>query len=254
MTKIKKHPRRLRSRHRAAKTNHKVRALLAVLKKRWEVLRPVERMKRLEHLVALGCSRRGLAHELRISPTNVRFYLGLKGVSAQQLSEVARGVSVKKTLQDAEIARVAANRKQQILVERETSLVSTQLAKEIADFCMTTFQFGNSTYQLSAGHFEKLFYAGMLDEEIRRRLAFSVYLPSPASPGTAFWITAQRCRPNPSDYAFWFAYVLDWLAFSVISAAPEALIRDAAIKKTERLLQAASLDLALSHVRQRVSS
>jgi hypothetical protein len=55
--------------------------------------------------------------------------------------------------------------------------------------------------------------------------------PSSASVRLKFDAISQARRPDPEKFEFWFGWLTEWLALTLLSAAPDALICDAALRK-----------------------
>jgi hypothetical protein len=82
----------------------------------------VTRGEQLRELIALGCSGRGLADDLCVSPTNIRFHLDLAEITPTEKQALKAGGSAKQafeTLQrrreaEAEWTEFAASKRPQL--------------------------------------------------------------------------------------------------------------------------------------------
>jgi hypothetical protein len=133
-TKIRKRSRS--TQHARLARNDAVRKKLSTLIGAWDVVDPVTRGERLKELIGLGCSRRGLAGEIGVSATSIRFHLDLTNLSPSQTEVVKNGGSAKDAFIAIQEQRAESARFERMRQERETAVVSDQLANDIARFCL----------------------------------------------------------------------------------------------------------------------
>jgi predicted transcriptional regulator len=219
-----------------------VREKILSLYRRWDLLDPITRGKRLRELTKQGCSRRGLAEELGISATSVRFHLDLTVLNPTEQEAVKGGASAKQAFVVLQKRREMQARIDRICQEQATSAISDQLAKDIALFlAKERIWRGDEDFKPKAvtigEDYVERFFAEL-------RWAFEVRFIGPAAiPRLTprhkdFTVICQATCPDQKEYEFWFAWLADWLALSLLIAAPEVHIRDAALKKAPALLTA----------------
>ena len=122
--------------------------------------------------------------------------------------------------------------------EQATSAISVQLAKDIASFCAQEHPWGpradEQVIAVTQGHIEQLFVE--LNGAIELRLHGYLPMPKPAPERMDFNAICLAVRSDQKDYDFWFPWLVEWLAPAILAFAPEAPIRDAALKKAPTLL------------------
>jgi hypothetical protein len=219
-----------------------VREKISSLYRKWDLLDPITRGERLLELTQLGCSRRGLAEELSVSATNIRFHLDLTALNPSNQEAVKAGSSAKEAINQLQKQREIQARIDRIRQEQATSGISDQLAKDIALFlAKERIWRGDEDFKPKAvtigEDYVERFFAEL-------RWAFEVRFIGPAAiPRLTprhkdFTVICQATCPDQKEYEFWFAWLADWLALSLLIAAPEVHIRDAALKKAPALLTA----------------
>lgn len=234
-TKTKSKKTRL-AQHRRSKTRPEVRFLVMALRRQWSSMDAADRADRVRELIDRGCTRRGLAEELKISPTNVRFYYSLSSASRLQKHSLKNGASAKKLFDDARRLANEKLRLAQMQKEREDASMSDALASDIASFCLTPWEFEGRPTLLSGGQIEQFFH------ELTYRIDLRVdggTVPEPASPHASFRDVIKSCCPNQRAYDFWMPWLMDWLMETLLRYAPSPVIRDAALKKATSVLQQA---------------
>ena len=83
------------TKHGRIKRSGSVKPKISQLRWQWDVLDAATRGERLRELIELGCTRAGLAQDLDVSATNVRFHLDLAEINPVQKQAVKEGASAK---------------------------------------------------------------------------------------------------------------------------------------------------------------
>lgn len=111
--------------------NAETQRLVQELRNQWDTLSSPEKGNRLTALVKLGCSDRGLADELELSPTTVRRQREISNLPKVHRDAIEEGKSAKGILerQKAEIRRKQAQ--QRVAEDRTSGVHSDRLATEI---------------------------------------------------------------------------------------------------------------------------
>jgi hypothetical protein len=213
---------------------------ISSLRHAWDVLDPVTRGERLEELTMLGCTRRGLADDLAVSPTNIRFHLELTELNPSEQEAVKAGASAKHAFVALQKRRDAQARIDRIRQEQATSAVSDQLAKDIVVFLTTEHiwsgdEDGKPKKVVIGDDYVERFFA-----EVRWIFEVRVMVPPPIDPPILkrkdFKAICKAVRPEQKRYEFWLAWLADWLVLVLLTVAPEIPIREAALKKTPAFL------------------
>jgi hypothetical protein len=74
--------------HFRAKLNPEVKVLIGMLRNGRATLGPVELGQRIKNLISFGCSRRGLAEDIGVSPTSIRRYIEISGLPEKELKAI----------------------------------------------------------------------------------------------------------------------------------------------------------------------
>jgi hypothetical protein len=210
------------------------------LRNGWDVLDAVTRGEQLRELIALGCTRRGLADDLCVSPTNIRFHLDLAEITPTEKQALKAGGFAKQAFEMLQRRRAAEARMDRIRREQATAAVSDQLAQDIVAFCNTRHVWKQDLDQLN----KRIVFGDDLTERffvelngnIEMRLRGLLPKPRPTPLNMKFWAVCQTLEPDQRHYDFWLSWMVEWLAQAILAAAPEASIRDAALKKAASLL------------------
>jgi hypothetical protein len=125
-TKIRKRSRS--TQHARLVRNDAVRKNLSTLIRAWDIVDAATRGERLRELISLGCSRRGLATDIGVSATSIRFHLDLTELSPAQTELVRNGGSARDAFIAIQEQRAKSARIERIRQGRETAVVSDQLA------------------------------------------------------------------------------------------------------------------------------
>jgi hypothetical protein len=228
------------TRHARIKRNSSVKRRISELRSDWDALDPITRGERLRKLIALGCSGRGLAEELRVSPTNIRFHLDLAEITPTEKLAVKAGASAKQAFETLQQRREVEARLERVRLEQETSAVSNQLAKDIVAFCQTRHIWkqdpDDPVKKIVFGEDLTEQFFAELNGNIEMRVRGLLPKPHPAALQTEFCAICHALQPDQRHYDFWLSWLVDWLAVAVMAGAPEAPIRDAALKKAASLL------------------
>jgi hypothetical protein len=224
------------TRHARFKRNDAVRRKISTLIRVWDIADAATRGERLKELITLGCSRRGLAEDIGVSATSIRFHLDLTELSLAEAEAVRNGGSAKKAFLSVQNQRAESARIERMRQERETAAVSDQLANDIAGFCLRPHQWraDEKPVLICEGDIEMLFReVGSCVGMYRRDRLLT---PPAASTRLTFEAVSQARRPDPKQFDFWFGWLAEWLALTLLSAAPDAPILDAALRKAPLIL------------------
>jgi hypothetical protein len=228
------------TKHARMKRSLSVREKILSLHRKWDLLDPITRGERLRELTKQGCSRRGLAEELGISATSVRFHLDLTVLNPTEQEAVKGGASAKQAFVVLQKRREMQARIDRIRQEQATSAVSDQLAKDIVVFLTTEHiwsgdEDGKPKKVVIGDDYVERFFA-----EVRWIFEVRVMVPPPIDPPILkrkdFKAICKAVRPEQKRYEFWLAWLADWLVLVLLTVAPEIPIREAALKKTPAFL------------------
>jgi hypothetical protein len=233
-TKIRKRSRS--TKHARLRRNDAVLRKISTLIRAWDVVDPATRAERLKELIGLGCSRRGLAADIGVSATSIRFHLDLTNLSPAQTELVRNGGSAKEAFLAVQDQRAACARIERMRQERKTAVVSDQLANDIARFCLGPHMWRPTEEPVGICETDIEMFWLDLSGWMRMYRHDQPLTPSPASVRLKFDAISQACRPKPEKFEFWFGWLTEWLALTLLSAAPDALIREAALRKAPGIL------------------
>src|SRR5216683_3024225 len=224
------------TRHARLRRNNAVRQKISGLIRVWDVVDAATRGEHLKELISLGCSRRGLAVDLGVSATSVRFHLDLTELNPAETELVRNGGSAKEAFLSVQEQRAGCARLERMRQERETAAVSDQLARDMALFCLRphVWQSDEEPALVCEADVEMLF----LEMAVCIRVSSHdrPLTPPVASTRLTFEAISQARRPDPKQFDFWFGWLAEWLALTLLSAAPDAPIRDAALRKAPSIL------------------
>jgi hypothetical protein len=207
----------------------------------WDDLDPITRAERLLELTKLGCSVRGLANDLAVSPTNLRFHLELNELKPSEKAVVKAGASPKHALLALQQRLETQARIERIRQERATGAASNRLAGNIALFLTKerswTQPDGKAhTFTILESDIERFF------DDLRLAFDLRVYLSPPIAPtilkGKDFWTTYTALRPDQKHFEVWMAWLVEWLVRVLLSVEPEVSVRESASKKAPALVAA----------------
>jgi hypothetical protein len=230
------------TKHARMKQSASTRKKIVSLYREWDALDPIARGERLRELTQLGCSRRGLAEEVGVSATSVRFHLDLTVLNPSEQEAVKGGASAKHAFSVLQKRRGMQARIDRVRQEQATSAISDQLAKDIALFLAKERiwrgdeDFEPKAVAIGEDYIERFF--AELRWSFEMRFVGAAAIPPLTAKQKDFKVICQATRPDQKEYEFWFAWLADWLARSILNAAPEVHIRDAALKKAPALLTA----------------
>jgi hypothetical protein len=160
----------------------------------------------------------------------------LTNLSPAQAELVRNGGSAKNAFVAIQEQRVERARIERMRQERETAVVSDQLANDIAGFCLGPHMWRSTEEPVGICEPDIEMFWLDLSGWMRMYRHDRPLSPSPASVRLKFDAIAQACRPDPEKFEFWFGWLTEWLAVTLLSAAPDALIRDAALRKAPPIL------------------
>jgi hypothetical protein len=232
--------RTLLTRHSRKKRNAIVQKKILELRTAWDFLGPVARGEWLRELTALGCTQRGIAKDIRVSATNVRFHLDLAKLTQTEKQAITEGASAKRAVLILQERQEEQKRIDRVRAERATAAISDQLGKDIVEFCSSVQvwirpeDLKKEEIVLVEGDVEGLFVEvrGAIEMRVRGYLR----MPPAAATRLDFRTVSRIVKPNQKEYDFWMSWLAHWLAVTILSVAPEAFIRDAALKKAPALL------------------
>lgn len=238
------------TKHSRIKRSGSVKRRIAELCSNWDIIDPITRGERLRELIGLGCTRRGLAEDLCVSPTNIRFHLDLAEIGPTEKEAVKTGGSAKQAFEALQRRRELQARMDRVRQEQATSAISDQLAKNIVAFCTKEHVWKQDLDDLNkkiviGEDLVEQFFAEV-NRSIELRLRGLLPRPRPAAMHIEFRTVCESVKPDQRDYDFWLGWLADWLAVAIMAAAPEAAIRDAALRKAAALL---SQSLVVSLIR-----
>ncbi len=224
-----KQPRINKSRHYRAKLNPKVRELIKVLRNGWAAMDAVERGQRINSLVSVGCSRRGLGRDLGVSATSIRRHVEIAGLPGADRKAISAGTSAKRILAAKATAERQRRRQQRVDEDSKTGALSDKVATIILEFCR-------------------------LGKELRKapmiRGVFPILLDKVGSHIRDFEVSGHRAvkvskklesrelfrktRPRAATNTPAVAHQAPWLAEVLWLIAPESPIRASAMLKARR--------------------
>jgi hypothetical protein len=222
------------TRHSRIKRIRSAKEKISSLYSAWDDLDPITRAERLLELTKLGCSVRGLAGDLAVSPTNLRFHLELNELKPSEKDAVKAGASPKHALLVLQQRLETQARIERIRQERATGAISDQFARDIALFLTTEHIWSGDEDSIPKK-------ASIGDDYIERffsevRWIFEVRFMRPPSIDPAvlrsrdFKVICKAVRPDQNQYEFWFSWLADWLVLALAAAAPEIPIREAVLE------------------------
>lgn len=221
--------RAFRNQHHRAKAIPKVQKLINIVRNGWAAMGPLERGQRLGKLVSLGCSRRGLERELKVSATSVRRHMEIAGLPQDDLKAIEAGVSAK-----AILARKATSDRRRRIQERvdedqKTGALSDEIATIILEFCRSGYELRKDPmigriFPLLLDRVESL--VGDFEASGRRAVKVSKKLDR----RTFF----RKTRPRAAKGTAELVRQANWLAEVLSLIAPESQVRANAILKARR--------------------
>jgi hypothetical protein len=228
------------TRHARIKRSSSIKRRISELRSHWDVFDPVTRGERLRELIALGCSGRGLADDLCVSPTNIRFHLDLAEITPTEKQVLKAGGSAKQAFEMLRRRREAEARLARVRQEQKTAAISDQLATDIVAFCRAkpiwTQDLDDPNKKIVFGYDLTERFFAELNWAIEMQVRGASPKPHPAPLHIGFGTICKTVQPDQKGYDFWLSWLVDWLAMAIMAAAPEASIRDAALKKAASLL------------------
>lgn len=221
--------------HRNAVKNPRARQLVLELRRQWNSIDKLKRAARLQELIDLGCSVRGLARDLGQKPTTVGSYVKLAWLSPEEQQELTAGLSQKKML--ARKATEELQRKARLRIEEEqkTGVHSDKVADIIFEFRRVNGEEPKTPIPLR-----------MMPEMLkgvrlitRNQLPYLpptvIKVPHNISTRELFRLTQPPKGPGIPDVhqEIWLGNRERWLATILMSIVPEDLIRERAMSKVE---------------------
>jgi hypothetical protein len=214
------------TRHRQIAKRRDVGVKISTLAKQWNKINPIQRGESLCELVDLGCSRRGLAKDLRKSETSVRRHMTLAQLPQMDRDAVKNGKSAKVIL----ALKAERDRRRQIQLRMtedvKTGAISDQLADYILEFCKAETGVRGSDLDNVTLFFNevrnsltRLDWEGGSVRKVRKSLPLK----------RRFKLT----RPHPDNEEVTTAHLARWLALFLKSEVPERPIQDRAIDKAQ---------------------
>jgi hypothetical protein len=126
-----------KNRHYRSKLTPKVQELINDLRSGWAVMGLLERGERLNKLISLGCSRRGLGRELGVSATSIRRHAEIAQLPENDRQAIAAGASAKKILSQKANSDRQSKKQQRVDQDQKTGALSDEIATMILEFCRT---------------------------------------------------------------------------------------------------------------------
>lgn len=234
-----------RTHHKKAFTNSQTVELLSYLRKHWKILDGIDRGDRLQTLVEAGCTRRGLADDLRQSPTTIGRHIELASLSNNVRTSVRQGTSAKKALNQNAIQKHRSRIRRMLAAEKASGSVSDHAAQVVAQLLLDRKQ----KLRISEGYVAQLF----LEVDFKFRYPWLAWtgmqsLPVRISDPSKI---IRYCRPRPKskdrqgfrfdvrpevDALANFDLLAEWVARIADALTQEATIRDRALIKAEKLV------------------
>jgi hypothetical protein len=215
-----------KNRHYRSKLKPKVQKLIDVLRTGWAAMGALERGQRINRLVSIGCSRRGLGRELKQSATSIRRHVEIACLPEEDRRAIAAGASVKKIL--ALKANTARQRERQQRVDEDnrTGALSRDVATTIIEFCRLGKQLRKDP--MIRGNFRRLL--DRVKTHLRDFEAAGHRTPKMSKargPHKLFW----KVRPRKVKNSNQLVHQGEWLAEVLWLIEPEPSIRARGLEK-----------------------
>jgi hypothetical protein len=191
--------------HRRAMADPKVKRLLTELRTTWNQIDGIHRGDCLRALISLGCSTRGLGKELEESPTSIGRHMELSRLPEIDREAVAGGASAKKVLTAKAGAAKVRRQQERVLIDRNTGILSDELADVILEFCRAGVKPTRRPIQRA----QLDLFLERVTEQVERSTARPIRVSKKL--GVAGLFKLARPRQN-SEEVLWFEYQAKWLA------------------------------------------
>lgn len=226
-----KRPRRNSTAHKRALKSQVVMDIIAHLRKAWKTMNGVARGHCLRVLVSHGCSARGLAKNLRQSPTTIRRQMELASLPVAQRRAVNAGASAKKILAAKAVSDRCRRARERINDDLRTGALSDELASIILEFCRG--EGGLPPMRMVPDDLPMFF--GCVATHLSE---FEVYGKRGirATKSMEIGELFRQARPPEDDDedVFWMGYQSEWLANVILAKAPLRPIWESALKKAQK--------------------
>jgi hypothetical protein len=224
-----KQKRRNKNQHYRATLIPNVRKLIEFLRNSWAVMGAVERGQRINKLVSVGCSKRGLGKDLGIPETNIRRHAEIAGLPESDRKAIDSGQSAKEILIAMKTTALQREMRRRIDQDARTGALSDEIAGIILESCRTG-------YRLRKRPIIKAMLPSFLDNVGSHLRKFEqtdhrpLKAPTKLEPRELFQKTRPRARKNTPD----MVYQAEWLAEALWLIAPESPIRASALSKARK--------------------
>jgi len=225
-----KQTRRNKNRHFRSKLNPKVMGLIATLRNGWADLGRVERGQRINKLVSVGCSKRGLARDLGIPESSVRRDAKIAKLPESDRIAIDSGQSAKEILNAKNRTTLEKERRRRIDLDARTGALSDEIASVILEFCRTGYQLRKQriiikpsfqTFLDNVGSYLRKFeQTDRRTHKAARKLKSSELF--------------RKTRPRAGKDAPYMMHQAEWLAEALWLIAPESPIMASALIKARR--------------------
>ena len=207
----------------------KIESRVRELRAGWKGMGKIERGDRLWQLIFSGCSRRGLARSLRQSETSIRRHMELADLPAAGRDMIDQGFSAKRILAKKARSDRTIRRRQRIAKDRETGVLSDELADMILEFCRA--EDGVPEYAIRDVDLPLLL--GDVETHLSWFDARGCRFP-PVAKKLGTKILFEKTRPVQIPDEFFEAHRAKWLATVIWTRAREAPIWERALEKAKR--------------------
>ncbi len=225
-SKLAKPKRRNKNRHYRVTLKPSVRKLIGFLRNSWAVLGAVERGQRINKLVSIGCSKRGLGKDLEVPESSVRRDAKIAELPESDRNAIDSGQSAKKILIAKKTTALQKEMRERIDEDARTGALSDEIASIILRFCRTGYRLRKqpiikatlSTFLDNVGsHLRKFEQSDLRAPKAAKKL----------EPRELF----RKTRPPAGNNTPAVAYQAEWLAEALWLIAPESPIRSRALIK-----------------------
>lgn len=228
-SKVAKQKRRNKNRHYRTTLNPNVRKLIEFLRNRWAVLGSVERGRRINKLVSVGCSKRGLGKDLDIPESSVRRDAKIAKLPESDRKAIDSGQSAKKMLIAKKTAALQREMRRRMDQDARTGALSDEIASIILEFCRTG-------YRLRKQRMIRAMFPILLDNvgSYLRKFEQTDHRALKAAKKLEPRELFRKTRPRTVENTPAMVYQAEWLAEALWLIAPESPIRAMALIKARR--------------------
>ena len=224
-----KQTRRNKNRHFRSKLNPKVMGLIATLRNGWADLGRVERGQRINKLVSVGCSKRGLGNDLGIPEASLRRDAKIAELPESNRKAIDCGQSAKEILNAKNRTTLEREMRRRVDQDARRGALSDEIASIILEFCRTGHQLRKQriikpmfqTFLDNVGSYLRKF-----EQTDRRTHKVAQKLESSK--------LFRKTRPRAGKDAPYMVHQAEWLAEALWLIAPESPIMASALIKARK--------------------